>query len=818
MNYTTSRIAEIIGSESPVLQDVLISFLLTDSRSLLYPRETLFFALKTSHNDGHKYIQDLYRKGVRNFVIQQNVLQKEVMQDANFLMVDDTLSALQRLAVWHRQQFHIPVIGITGSNGKTIVKEWLYQLLSGDFNMVRSPRSYNSQIGVPLSVWQLREKTELAIFEAGISQPSEMERLGKIIRPTLGILTNIGDAHQENFSSLEEKCMEKLRLFKNCDSLIYNADDDLIQQCIDRCGCTFRHLGWSKKNTESYLYIKNVKQDKDNTCITYIFRKRESEMSIPFIDDASIENAIHCLATVLFLEPDKKIRGNVLEPVAMRLDVKKGANNCILINDTYNSDINSLEIALDFMQRRSLDNKLKSVLILSDILQSGIPVDIFYEKVAALVERKKIQHIIGIGSDISSQSAKFSMEKEFYHSTTSFLQSGAVNKLRNAVILIKGSRSYAFERITEQLEEKVHETVLEIDLDAIIHNFKYFRSKLNPGTKIICMVKAFGYGVGSYELAKTLQDQGCDYLAVAVADEGAELRREGISMPIIVMNPEMHSFNTLFENQLEPEIYNFRILKTMLAEAEKRGISDYPIHIKIDTGMHRLGFESADMQDLPVLLHSQSCLKVRSVFTHLAGSDEPRHDGYTLQQLNLFGELSALLEEKLGYPVWKHALNSAGIERFSQYQSDMVRLGIGLYGISVADKHALRNVSTLKTKILQIKNRKRGETVGYNRNGVLFRDSRIACLPIGYADGLDRKLSNGNGFVFIDGKRCSIVGNICMDLCMVDVTDTNAHEGDTAVIFGEEISIEQIASQLSTIPYEILTSISPRVKRIYFRE
>ncbi len=829
------------------------TYLLTDSRSLSYPEETLFFALQTSLNDGHKYIPDLYKAGVRNFVIQHNIPEQEKLTGANFLLVDDSLTALQELAAGHRAQFDIPVIGITGSNGKTIVKEWLYQLLNKDFNIVRSPRSYNSQIGVPLSVWQLDKKTELGIFEAGISQVSEMERLENIIKPTVGILTNIGDAHQENFSSLKEKCLEKLKLFKNSRLLIYDADNEIIEDAVNTSGYSFEKFGWSRKNPEAPLFIKHIEKENDHTSIDFIFDEKENRITIPFDDEASIENAIHCLATVLVLSfgavfdyvvaksksPDLQIQSRALfltrrsqrlrrtlnlqtfknlEPVAMRLDVKKGINHCILINDTYNSDINSLDIALDFMYRRSVDNKMKSILILSDILQSGVPNDIFYAKVAELIQKKQIRHIIGIGKNISGQAGKFDIEKEFYPTTEAFLQSGKIHQFHNSIILIKGSRSFAFEKISEQLEEKIHETMLEVDLDAIIHNFKYFRSKLKPETKIICMVKAFGYGVGSYELAKTLQDQGCDYLAVAVADEGDELRKEGISMPVIVMNPEMNSFNTLFDNHLEPEIYSFRILNAMLKEAEKRGITQYPVHIKLDTGMHRLGFEEKEMRELIQILNNQSYLKVRSVFSHLAGSDSPQHDEYTIHQLTLFDSLANRLEEALSYPVMKHTLNSAGIERFPQYQSDMVRLGIGLYGISAVDKHALRNVATLKTTILQIKDRKKDETVGYNRKGVLSRDSRIACLPIGYADGLDRKLSNRKGFVYIAGKRCPVIGNICMDLCMADVTDTNAKEGDTAIIFGKEITLEEIANQLDTIPYEILTSISPRVKRVYFKE
>ena len=818
MKYNIEQIAKIISAQQIEYKNSTVNYLLTDSRSLSYPLETLFFALETTHNDGHKYIPDLYKSGVRNFVIQHNIPEQPEMIDANFLLVDNSLAALQQLAAYHKSQFNIPIIGITGSNGKTIVKEWLYQLLNKDFNIVRSPRSYNSQTGVPLSIWQLEEKTELGLFEAGISLPSEMERLEHIIKPTIGILTNIGNAHQENFSSLKEKCLEKLKLFKDAKLLIYNDDDKVIEDSVGAVDYHFEKFGWSRKDENAILFIKHTKKEKESTLINYIFQGKENNIIIPFTDDASIENAIHCLAILLNINSGSLEKFQSLEPVAMRLDVKKGINHCILINDTYNSDINSLDIALDFMYRRSVDAKMKSILILSDILQSGIPVDVFYKQVAELISKKQIQQIIGIGTDISSQADKFNIEKEFYPSTESFLQTGKIHQFQDSIILIKGSRSFFFEKITEQLEDKVHETMLEVNLDAIIHNFKYFRSKLKPETKMICMVKAFGYGVGSYELAKTLQDQGCDYLAVAVADEGFELRREGISMPIIIMNPEMNSFNTLFDNYLEPEIYSFRILNAMLKEAEKRGITQYPIHIKLDTGMHRLGFEADDMPKLISLLNNQSFLKVRSVFTHLAGSDSLAHDKYTTRQLSLFQQLASEIENALPYSILKHALNSAGIERFPQYQSDMVRLGIGLYGVSVTDKDAVQNVATLKTTILQIKNRQKDETVGYSRNGVLSRDTRIACLPIGYADGLDRKLSNRKGSVLIEGKRCPIIGNICMDLCMVDVTDTNAREGDIAIIFGKEITIEEIANQLDTIPYEILTSISPRVKRIYFKE
>lgn len=821
IKYSIQHIARVLSADFIMPDDeTSISYLLTDSRSLFDAGESLFFALKTAHNDGHKYIRTLYERGVRNFVVQEVPLDIKYMTDANFLIVEDPQVSLQQLAIYHRHCFDFPVIGITGSNGKTIIKEWLYQLLSKDFNIVRSPRSYNSQIGVPLSIWQIDEETELGIFEAGISEKGEMMRLQPIIDPVIGIITNIGDAHQENFSSKEEKCMEKLILFRKSKCLIYNEDDILIKECVLTSFPDKELFGWSRKNEEARLYISEIEVLQDKTTIAYKFDKSRDEISIPFIDEASIENAIHCLASILYLDKTKDLeeRFEILEPVAMRLEVKRGINNCILINDSYNSDINSLEIALNFMAQRSAGRELRTILILSDVLQSGIPSDIFYRKLTDLIEKKGVRQLVGIGPDLYAHANLFETEKEFFLSTEDFLHSGFYRNFEDAIILIKGSRYFQFEKISEQLEERVHETRLEVDLDAFIHNFKYFRSKLLPATKIITMVKAFGYGVGSYELAKTLQDQGGDYLAVAVADEGAELRREGISTSIIVMNPEMTTFNTLFDYNLEPEIYNFRLLDAMISEAKRRGITNYPVHVKVDTGMHRLGFELDDVDVVAAKFRSQRELKIRSVFTHLAGSDSPELDDYTRFQMENYNIFADVLEQKLDYHFMRHGLNSAGIERFPEYQYDMVRLGIGLYGISAIKGHDLKYVATLKTNILQIKNVKKGETVGYGRRGVMTRDSRIACLPIGYADGLDRKLSNLKGRVFINGTLCPIVGNICMDLCMIDVTDVQAKEGDTVIIFGKEITIQEIATELETIPYEILTSISPRVKRIYFRE
>ncbi|GHT42832.1 bifunctional UDP-N-acetylmuramoyl-tripeptide:D-alanyl-D-alanine ligase/alanine racemase [Bacteroidia bacterium] len=838
MKLPIQEIAQIIGAQANKLHDADISTLLTDSRSVSEAAGVLFFALQTVHNDGHRYIKALYDKGVRNFVVQHAFDGMEAMPDANILRVDDTLTALQALAAHHRRQFALPIIGITGSNGKTIVKEWLYQLLHDRFAIVRSPRSYNSQTGVPLSVWQLNAQTQLGIFEAGISLPGEMERLEAIIKPTIGIFTGIGEAHQENFISQEEKCLEKLKLFTAAEVIIYNEDQALVKYCMEKQGLLPKTFAWSMKNENAALYVSKIEKHIDYTEIGYkvegerykeipssTLHPSPSTIKIPFTDDASIEDAIHCLATVQYLASE--VGGaswEALDPVAMRLDVSKGVNGNILINDTYNSDINSLSIALDFMARRSGDNQLKRTLILSDILQSGMVPAAFYRKVAELVQQKQVQHIIGIGPNLLSHSNLFAMEKDFYPTTESFLESGTWRYLKNSLILIKGARQSRFERIVEQLEEKAHQTVLEVDLDAVIHNLKYFRSKLKPTTKVICMVKAFGYGIGSYELAKTLQERGADYLAVALADEGAELRREGISMPIMVMNPEKHAFNTLFEHHLEPEIYNLSMLEAIIRETERRGIVRYPIHLKLDTGMTRLGFDAADLPTVTAKLKAQNGVVVKSVFSHLAGSDSPLLDDYTHTQIQRFTELTCHWgpdpqspnDNKL--PFMRHILNSAGIERFSEFQFDAVRLGIGLYGISAVDSSVLKPVASLKTCILQIREVAAGETVGYNRNGKLTRTSRIACLPIGYADGLDRRLGNGHGKVLINSTLCPFVGNICMDICMVDVTDAPAREGDAALIFGEQITITELADSLQTIPYEILTSISPRVKRIYFKE
>ena len=798
-----------------------IDWILTDSRSLCFPEETLFFALKTKRNDGHKYIPELYERGVRNFVVSDLPEDMGNYADANFLQVSRPLKALQRLAEKYRARFDVPVVGITGSNGKTIVKEWLYQLLSPERIITRSPRSYNSQIGVPLSVWLMNETTELGIFEAGISEMGEMEALQSIIRPTIGILTNIGGAHQENFYSVPDKCMEKLALFKDCDVVIYDADNELISNCVGKCLFGSREIAWSRKDNEHPLYIEWIRKDDSSTTIRYRYLGMPNEYTIPFIDEASIENSLHCLAVALYmmLSPEKITeRMAHLEPIAMRLEVKEGKNGCVLINDSYNSDLASLDIALDFMSRRSEDKGRKRTLILSDILETGQTSKLLYRQVGELVQSRGVDKIIGVGEEIRSSASRFSMEKYFFRTTEEFLASDLLPSLRNEVILIKGSRSFHFDDISDYLELKVHETILEINLNALVNNLNYYRGKLNPDTKMVCMVKASAYGAGSYEVAKTLQDHRVDYLAVAVADEGSELRKAGITSSIIIMNPELTAFKTMFDYKLEPEVYSFNLLNELIKSAEKEGVTNFPIHIKLDTGMHRLGFAPQDIPELIARLKRQTSVIPRSVFSHLVGSDSSQFDAFTRRQIEEFEKASEELQEAFPHKILRHICNTAGIQRYPGAQFDMVRLGLGLYGVNPYTNQMLHNVSTLKTTILQIREVPQEDSVGYSRKGRLHRDSRIAAIPIGYADGLNRRLGNGNAYCLVNGQKAPYVGNICMDVCMIDVTDIPCKEGDKVVIFGDDLPVTKLAEVLDTIPYEILTSVSNRVKRIYYQD
>ena len=820
MTYSIETIAQLLQAKRIGPGEGTVKWLLTDSRSLGFPEETLFFALVTGRGNGHRYINDLYNRGVRHFVVSEHPTDEslQAMPEANFLVVADTLAALQLLVEKHRAQYDIPVVGITGSNGKTVVKEWLSQLLGPDHHVARSPRSYNSQIGVPLSVWQMDEHTDVALIEAGISHHREMRRLHHIIRPTIGVLTNIGGAHQENFTSLQDKCMEKLTLFRNCDIIIYNGDDEEVCESVNRALQSAREIAWSRRNADKPLFISAVEKSDKNTTVTYHYLNLRGTYTIPFTDEASVENSIHCLAVCLYLMlPGEKIaeRMQRLEPVAMRLEVKEGKNGSTLINDSYNADIASLDIALDFMARRPEREGRERVLILSDLLQTGQRSRSLYRKVAALVESRGVERIIGIGPELMASADRFNIKKSFYTTTEDFLQSDELHMLHRSLILVKGSRSFGFERIAEQLALKVHETTLEIDLGAMVDNLNHYRSMLAPSVKTVCMVKAFAYGAGFYEIAKTLQDHRVDYLAVAVADEGEQLRKAGITANILVMNPEMSAFKTIFENNLEPEVYSFPLLDAMIHACEHEGYMHYPIHIKIDTGMSRLGFSPDDMPQLIERLQRQKAVIPRSIFSHFAGSDSSDFDAFTHQQAARFDRAATALQAAFPHKILRHICNSAGIERFPEYHHDMVRLGLGLYGISPVGDRLLHPISTLKSTILQIHDVPESETVGYSRRGRLVRPSRIASIPIGYADGLNRRLGNGLGHCIVNGQPAPYVGNICMDVCMIDITDIPCHEGDSVEIFGHTLPVTQLAQWLGTIPYEVMTGISTRVRRIY---
>ena len=820
---TLEKIAILIGARIyGSTADRACRWLLTDSRSLAFPESTLFFALRTRTGDGHRYIADLYRRGVRSFVVGAVPADAHrLMPEATFLLVVSPLKALQRLAERHREELQKPVVGITGSNGKTVVKEWLYQLLAPHRRVTRSPRSYNSQIGVPLSVWLLTKETEVGVFEAGISQVGEMQALRAIVQPTIGIMTNVGEAHQENFATREEKCLEKLSLFQDAEVLIYCADDAEVCAGVESMNYAGRRFSWSLTGaSEALVQARALQTDEHSTEITYTYEGQTHTFSLPYIDAASLQNALHCLSAglLLGLSAEELLAGfATLEPVAMRLEVKQGLRGCMIINDCYNSDVNSLDIALDFASRRFAQTAAqRRVLILSDMEQTGLAPEELYDRVAQMVSGRGVDCLIGVGAEISAAHALFTVPKRFFQSVEELMETDVLGKLQNDVILLKGSRRAGFERIAEALSQKVHETTLEVNLEAVAQNLNYYRSMLSEHTKMVCMIKASAYGSGAVEIGKTLQERGVDYLAVAVADEGAELRAAGITGNIIVMNPEMSSFATLFAHRLEPEVYNFNLLEALIRAAEREGITNFPVHIKLDTGMTRLGFNpEQDMEALVSRLKSQTALLPRSIFSHLAGSDSADFDAYTRQQFATFDTASLFLQSHFEHKVLRHICNSAGIERFPEYHLDMVRLGLGLYGVSPVDNRTLNNVASLKTTILQIREVEATTTVGYSRRGTLHRPSRIAALPIGYADGLNRRLGNGRGYCLVNGKPAPYVGNICMDVCMIDITDIPCREGDAVEIFGDNLPVAQLAEWLETIPYEVLTSVSERVKRVY---
>ena len=791
----------------------------TDSRLLFQQGRTIFFAIKGPRNDGHKYIPELIKRGVDAFVVSNPGI---ICNDAAFILTENTTSALQHLAEGNRDRYKYPVIGITGSNGKTVVKEWLNELLSHEKRIVRSPKSYNSQTGVPLSVLLMDDYYNLAIFEAGISQKGEMEKLAPVIKPDIGILTNIGDAHQENFISKEEKTLEKLKLFTSVKTLIYNTDHPdtgrLVHSFCNRHG--IEALNWSLENNEATIKFSTGVIDGTTSVVAKV-KGQVHRFEISFSDSSSIENACHCFAAIYALtgNPARILPCfQKLEPIAMRLEIKKGINNCLLINDYYNSDLASLSIALSVLHQQAQKGSQKMQVILSDIKQTGLPKHDLYLQVDKLLNQWRIDELVGIGPEISAHSGLFTAPKTFFPSTTSFLNEFRRQSFRESIVLIKGARDFAFEKISSALQQKTHQTRLEINLNSLVHNLNMFRSLLKPGTKIMAMVKAFSYGSGDVEIARTLQFEHIDYLAVAVADEGMELRQAGILTPIVVMNPEEQSFDNLIDYQLEPNIYSLDLLKQFEKAVIQNAGKKFPIHIKLDTGMNRLGFKSeGEINALISELSGNSNFAVQSVFSHLAASDDSSFDNFTKEQIARFDLWSDKIAKHFPYSISRHLLNSAGIERFPGWQMDMVRLGIGLYGVS-ATSLPLKNIGSFKSIVSQVKKVYPGETVGYSRKESISSEKEIAIVPVGYADGMDRKLGNRNGAAYVKGHLAPITGNICMDMLMLDVTGLNVQPGDEVEFFGPNISISQLAEWAGTIPYEILTGISQRVKRIYLYE
>ncbi len=784
-----------------------------DSRSLQNNSHTLFFALVGPNNDAHNYIQDLMGIGVQNFVVTQ--IPKECENQANFLVVENTLVALQQFAAYYRSLFEFPIIGLTGSNGKTIVKEWLNFLLSPDYNIIRSPKSYNSQVGVPLSVIAINEKHNLGIFEAGISTVSEMDKLEKIIKPTIGVLTNIGSSHDEGFADLEQKIQQKMLLFQDATVLIYQKSAQIEKYISTKT----KAFSWSFKEENADVFVFKKEIASHETTLFYTYNGNSYELKIPFIDKASIENAISCLMVLLYFDYESdaiQSRMEMLFPVEMRLEVKNGINNCSIIDDSYSSDFQSLKIALDVLESQNQFHK--KTVILSDIFQSGFPNEQLYAKVAQLIVSNKINRVIGIGETISEFKDKFSNCITF-KTTAEFISNFEKLDFSNESILIKGARSFQFEEIVTLLEEKTHETVLEINLNAISYNLNFFKSKLKPKVKIMVMVKAFGYGNGGLEIAKLLEHHKVDYLGVAFADEGISLKNGGIKLPIMVLNPESTSFSAIIQHRLEPEIYSLKGLHAFLKIAKQKNLQHFPIHIKLDTGMHRLGFEDNTVDELIATLKGNSTVKVQSILSHMATSDDSKHYDFALSQISLFDRLSTKMMSELEIKPIRHILNTSGISNFPDTQFDMVRLGIGLYGVSndAEEQKQLENVGTLKSIISQIRTIPAGDSVGYGRRFMAKRETKVATIPIGYADGVSRAWGNGVGFVNIKEQKAIILGSVCMDMLMVDVTEIDCAEGDEVIIFGENPNVSFIAEKLNTIPYEILTSISQRVKRIFYR-
>lgn len=820
-----AQFSSALGLDSAGRLPADITILLTDSRSLTDAAHSAFFAIPTKVNDGHRFIPQLYAAGVRNFVVTRIPDEMKDAADANFFIVDSTAGALQKIAA-RRDGFHGEMVAICGSAGKTTLKEWLFQALEPLFTVARSPRSYNSQIGVPLSLWEVKSDDQLALIEAGISRPGEMKALADTISPDTVIYTNIAAEQDDEFASLGEKAAEKavMAAGKTIKTVIYPADSHLLAYALKRkANPEAKLIGWSMSSPAAPLFIKSLSRpDDSSTLIDYVWQGTAARLVFPMQGDAAVETAISALAFMLHLgiAPDVIARRfRSLHPIATRLNVSEGVNGCSLIYDSYTSDLSSLRQALDFMRRRATAGR-SATLIISDMRHEASLSDL-YPRMARLVSSSGVKRFIGIGPVISANASLFGPGAEFFSSTAEFLKHRSPADFSDEFILIKGAPEFEFYKILEILEARKHETVLEVNLDSIIKNYNYFRQQLHPTTGVIAMVKASGYGAGSYEIAKTLQDSGAAYLAVAVLDEGIELRKGGITMPIMVMNPRVANYKNMFAYRLEPEIYNFEMLEEMIREARKNGVTSYPVHIKLDTGMHRMGFIESEVPALMDLLESAPEVRAATVFSHLATADCVDMDDYTLGQLQLFARTTEYMMKRYPSPLKRHILNSAGILRFPEYQYDMVRLGIGLYGANTLPpeiEKPLAPVSTLRTVIITIREWKEGETIGYGRKGKLTRPSRIATIPIGYADGMNRHFGCGAVSVYVAGKWAPTVGNICMDACMIDVTDIDCAVGDEVEIFGPNAPVSRLSDVLDTIPYEVLTSVSPRVKRVYYRE
>ncbi|MEK6478891.1 bifunctional UDP-N-acetylmuramoyl-tripeptide:D-alanyl-D-alanine ligase/alanine racemase [Catalinimonas sp. 4WD22] len=800
-----------------------IYYLLTDSRQAIIQTESVFFAIKGERHDGHHYIKELYDKGCRQFVVEKNPDYE--LPGANICLVNNCITALQLVAASHRSNFSQPIVGITGSNGKTIVKEWLSQISTNKYKVVKSPKSYNSQIGVPLSVWQLNQVYDIGVFEAGISRPGEMNNLQKVISPTLGIFTNLGPAHDIGFENRLQKAEEKAVLFKSCPCIIYRKEYPEITQVLQAHYSPEQLFSWSTENTAADLQATFSTKKNGLTLIKVrqSAKQIDYEFRFAYKDAASLENVMHCIAFLIkdgWSENEIQAGIEQLRQVNMRMELKEGINQCYILDDSYSNDLAGLKIALDFLQRQKQNQK--NTVIISDLLHSGYEDDALYPEVVKLLANHSIQKVKLIGPRSRPFIHLFEdrgWKIDHFLSTEEYLYSFQPESYQSENILVKGARTFGFERIVKKLQKKITGTTLEINLDAIIHNLNYARSLLRPETRMMVMVKAFSYGGASFEIANLLQYHRVDYLAVAYVDEGIMLREHGIRTPIMVLNPSIDAFSIMQDYQLEPEIYSIKLLKLWI-ETSKHKPSVHPIHLKIDTGMHRLGFVQQEVDELISYISKKPGIKVGSIFSHLVSSEDKQEDAYTHHQIGQFEQIYKRLSQVLGYTPIKHILNSSGIQRFPEYQFDMVRLGIGLYGVDMSGNayHKLRPISTLKTVISQIKHLNVGETVGYNRKGKVEDPKKIATIAIGYADGLDRRLGNGNLKVFVNGFPAPTIGNICMDMTMIDITGIEAEEGDVVVIFGQEQSVMVLAQAMQTIPYEVLTNISARVKRIFYSE